>query len=749
MASTYSPSMARTDSKPVRPAPYYNYRSLPVGSIRLVRVEARSTTRQHRVFGLDNHIRISMHEYQLASCPRFTALSYTWGEPFLPKQDEVAQIFTGEARCYPINCGGKIILCTRNLRDALRRIQYFQQNRTWLLEKSLKGSKLAALPDPELFWIDALCIDQDDLQERAAQVRLMGLIYRTAESCLVWLGEDGVAAQKAIQAASLLTPELDLVAQRGAFDTGAMRSIREKFRCLSQPSRFALTELLSRRWLSRVWIVQEAILAREVFTVSGQLVFDFTILLDLGRMFILIGQYGGLLNGFAPSDDMQRTKCIMYAPITLSLIWKARMNLAGQTTLDGAVKPEFQYIANLVRTQEAMDDRDKIYGILEIAEELRLNSKSMDVDYSLPVERVYVDATIVIGRARNDLSFLSQVDDHGGRKYPQLPSWCPDYSQTEHTAQLDDHSQMKHLGLMVDMSTFWDLEERPNIEYIGNKHLVVDGFCCDTVAHSVGNSPQPSLILQLALRIRRSPERTRVESLWRGIIRDFVDDSIPPTVFGLFFPCTLIELLATFIWPDCTDDPSTRQERFEAEYKSLMAICSTLKEEEPLCEPFLPDLERARDTVSVYMDSDSPPTDDTMDSFREALFSNEIALITARAEKFGLHKQLKELIPSISEMSIGQTNLEIAGFLSNVWLGKSIRASNYYHYVTTKFQRFGMSHCSVLEGDEIWILHGFHSPTILRPVPNGRYRFIGETYIQDFVCDVGDMGQCKTRIHIE
>lgn len=217
---------------------------------------------------------------------------------------------------------------------------------------------------------------------------------------------------------------------------------------------------------------------------------------------------------------------------------------------------------------------------------------------------------------------------------------------------------MKDLGLMVDMNTFWGLEERPNIEYLGDKHLIVDGFCCDTVAHSVGNLSQPSLILQLALRIRRSPERTRVESLWRGIVRDFVDNSVPPTVFGLFFPCTLIALLATFIWPDCTDDPSTGQERFEAEYKSLMALCSTLKEEEPLCEPFLPDLERARDTLSVYMNSDSPLTDD-MYSFRGALLSNEVTLIAARAEKFGLHKQLKELIPSISEMSIDQTNGEI------------------------------------------------------------------------------------------
>lgn len=39
-----------------------------------------------------------------------------------------------------------------------------------------------------LVWIDALCINQQDKDERASQVRLMGQIYSSAASIAIWIG---------------------------------------------------------------------------------------------------------------------------------------------------------------------------------------------------------------------------------------------------------------------------------------------------------------------------------------------------------------------------------------------------------------------------------------------------------------------------------------------------------------------------------------------------------------------------------
>jgi hypothetical protein len=41
-------------------------------------------------------------------------------------------------------------------------------------------------------WIDAICINQEDLQERTNQVKMMGDIFENAFQVLVWLGEEEV-----------------------------------------------------------------------------------------------------------------------------------------------------------------------------------------------------------------------------------------------------------------------------------------------------------------------------------------------------------------------------------------------------------------------------------------------------------------------------------------------------------------------------------------------------------------------------
>jgi hypothetical protein len=53
-------------------------------------------------------------------------------------------------------CNGCKILVTENLFDTL--------------------DQLSQMPDVDFLWIDALCINQEDLDERASQVLIMGEI---------------------------------------------------------------------------------------------------------------------------------------------------------------------------------------------------------------------------------------------------------------------------------------------------------------------------------------------------------------------------------------------------------------------------------------------------------------------------------------------------------------------------------------------------------------------------------------------
>lgn len=73
------------------------------------------------------------------------------------------------SRTVSITCeNDKIVQITPNLRDALRK---------W------SGT-------PTLWWIDAICINQQDILERNQQVDLMATIYQKATTVRVWLGED-------------------------------------------------------------------------------------------------------------------------------------------------------------------------------------------------------------------------------------------------------------------------------------------------------------------------------------------------------------------------------------------------------------------------------------------------------------------------------------------------------------------------------------------------------------------------------
>lgn len=166
-------------SKIKKSYPYFNYDPLLDGCIRLVAI---SDARDSRDIG--EQLEISLISSTFKSCPPYTALSYTWGNPS-PIIDPCTTMFSNVLRCYPVACHGCILLVSRNLRDALRRIRQYQtwrSNREEMFERYTepKQKKLLqrAYGETAYFWIDALCIDQDDIPERSRQVSLMSQIYK-------------------------------------------------------------------------------------------------------------------------------------------------------------------------------------------------------------------------------------------------------------------------------------------------------------------------------------------------------------------------------------------------------------------------------------------------------------------------------------------------------------------------------------------------------------------------------------------
>lgn len=120
----------------------------------------------------------------------YTALSYTWSGPV--------------SQC-SIIIGGVPLHITENLELALRHI---------------RG------PDrPKNLWVDAICINQNDNEEKSVQVLLMGDIYANAARTIVWLGEQSADSDMAMDFIHSLrqrgSHQLDIYPDEDSSDEGS------------------------------------------------------------------------------------------------------------------------------------------------------------------------------------------------------------------------------------------------------------------------------------------------------------------------------------------------------------------------------------------------------------------------------------------------------------------------------------------------------------------------------------------------
>ncbi|KAI1426828.1 heterokaryon incompatibility protein-domain-containing protein [Xylaria sp. FL1777] len=103
--------------------------------------------------------------------------------------------------------------------------------------------------NPRTVWIDAICINQDNLVERSSQVLLMPQIYSKATSVIVWLGTSPRYLGRTLLDVRETSRDTNPHAvNQHAIHYGATRII---------------SRLLSRPWWKRVWVVQELVLAKK------------------------------------------------------------------------------------------------------------------------------------------------------------------------------------------------------------------------------------------------------------------------------------------------------------------------------------------------------------------------------------------------------------------------------------------------------------------------------------------------------
>ncbi len=157
----------------------------------------------------------------------YEALSYVWGDPGVTRPIYIRA--TDD-----INSPGTEfeVQITTNLESAFRHLRLIDRSRT--------------------LWADAICINQNDPDEKIHQIRNMDNIYRKASSVCMWLGEEANDSGAAMEL-------IHLYHHNNPLEWKELPRVKD----LSRHCK-ALTYLVCRPWFTRRWIVQEIMLARSV-----------------------------------------------------------------------------------------------------------------------------------------------------------------------------------------------------------------------------------------------------------------------------------------------------------------------------------------------------------------------------------------------------------------------------------------------------------------------------------------------------
>ncbi|RDL39481.1 Uncharacterized protein BP5553_03821 [Venustampulla echinocandica] len=421
------------------------YSRLPHRSIRLLRFISR---------GLSDTLECELQDFPLSPkgrLPKYHALSYCWGDP---------------TRSNSLKCNGKEVLITTTLKDALLRLAALG-----------RGSA-------EWIWIDQICVDQTNNEEKGTQVNMMREIYRKSEKTIIWLGPD----IKGIETTSSLLDDMwrlhiedqDLVdssRKRRPYTLGDLEATN--LPPAGDRSWEVLAELLSRPWFVRTWVIQEAVLS-SVYP----------------RM--LCGSYELDWEKLLGSCSWMRSMCYSITPLSHNIVaWTATRSLNLFNDFKN-VGGHWDMVTLLMRSTkfQASEPRDKVYSLVGLSGEGSDSTyipKALQANYDKPCRDVFRDVTRYIIKSSANLRIFALV-----RYTPEgkaLPSWSVDFTADAHWEQISYLVMSHHLRGWPSMrekpnnasdNLPVDMPVSPSDDILALRGLLIDvvGTPCETMSRS-------------------------------------------------------------------------------------------------------------------------------------------------------------------------------------------------------------------------------------------------------------------------
>ncbi|PMD29250.1 hypothetical protein L207DRAFT_642561 [Hyaloscypha variabilis F] len=324
--------------------------------------------------------------FTVDNVPAFEAVSYTWGSPENP-----VDVFITHSRGTV-----RTLSVTKNLGEALPYLRYRDRDR--------------------VLWIDAICVNQQDLEERNQQVQRMAEIYSKAVRVVAWLGPSTEYTPVAIRCFKTITSNVKgnweshtLVAVSGdgswADPTFPLPFNDEEY--------LAVTEFLSSKWFERLWIYQE-------------------IRLSSADSILLCGQYN------IQWESFRNALHTLYRKVHLGNIPSNPRDLMeiASHLCDYGGEISIQALLDQTKNCKCSDPRDRIFALLSLVPKSRRRF-GITPDYTKSPGDVYADAFKRI--AAHSMSIRILLTAEMDESTENRSTWVPDWSRPKVSFMLPQH----------------------------------------------------------------------------------------------------------------------------------------------------------------------------------------------------------------------------------------------------------------------------------------------------------------------
>ncbi|KAI1128102.1 heterokaryon incompatibility protein-domain-containing protein [Nemania abortiva] len=276
-------------------------------------------------------LNFGLETFNINKCPKYAALSYCWGAQSPPST---------------IIVNNQSFLVSPNLADALRHVWSY-------LHSDSKENKY-------LLWVDQICINQNDEEERGDQVQLMRELYSESSFTVAWLGTTDDESSIALE---LLTRKKGVYSDpRRGMRLHAHKQQRKEY----YEKRSLLRKLDDRPYWKRMWIMQEFILPP--------------------KLLILCGSTGVWWDDVQRSSGMSYEFCIHMAPL-----FKRRYMMHSET-----VNFQFIKLLNIAKYRACTRPFDRVFALLGLA--MPGDLQGLRVDYNVPAQTLYRDVVRLLER---------------------------------------------------------------------------------------------------------------------------------------------------------------------------------------------------------------------------------------------------------------------------------------------------------------------------------------------------------------